>query len=160
MSKRFLIGCALLVVSNLGMLDALDFSVTGGWDLTIDATDMTGGAGSDIASDYVSAANAVLMDITGTIVVAEPWYITVNKSDVEWDGSLHLSMQRSSDGTGTGTISGGTAWLELTATAQSFFQGTEDRASIQIQLMLSGVSVTLGSKVYTTQVVLTLLDAP
>ena len=139
---------------------ALTFSVTGGWNLTIDGTDLAGPAGSDLNPTYTSVANAVVMDVTEAVDQFEAWYIDINKTDVSWDGSLTISAIRTTDGTGLGTISGGTALLEITDTAQRFFQGTGNRSSIQMQLQLDGVSVTLGNATFTVDIVYTLLDAP
>ena len=139
---------------------ALDFVVTGGWLFTIDGTDLSGTAGSDLNPTYTSNADAVVIDITGAVDQNDPWRVDINKTDITWDNSLTLRIIRTSDGTGLGTISGGSPLFEVTDTAQPFFTGTGDRSSIQIQLQVDGVSVTLDAQVLSLQVVYTLLQLP
>jgi hypothetical protein len=67
-------------------------------------------------------------------------------------------MARTSEGLGAGSISGGLTFQPLTLTAQTLFQGTGNRSSIQLQLELDGVSVSIGSRILAAQVVFTLLD--
>lgn len=137
---------------------ALTFTVTGGWSLSVGLSDLAATAGSDFVSEYTSAANAVVIDVSGALLDTDPWTVTIQRTDVSWDGSLTLSMARTSGGLGSGSISGGTSFQVVALTAQTFFVGTGDRSSIQIQLKLAGMSVTIGSGLQATQVTLTLLD--
>jgi hypothetical protein len=140
-------------------LVALDFTVTGGWSLSIGGADLQGGPGSDLTDTYLSAANAVVIDITNAVDQFEQWYVDIHRVDVNWDSGLSLSALRTSDGSGLGTIAGGLAVQPVTTAAAEFFQGTGDRSAIQVQLVLSGVSVTLGRDGFSTQIVYTLRDA-
>ena len=137
---------------------ALSFSVSGGWPLTIDGTNLSGTAGSDLVSSYLSVSNALVIDVTDAVDEFDVWYIDVHQVEVAWDNSLAMSAIRTTDGTGLGTISGGEALQEITGTATRFFEGTGNRSAIHIQLALEGVSVTLGGDTYSLQIVFTLLD--
>jgi hypothetical protein len=153
-----------LLLALVGLLaaaggHALAFTVTGGWTLPVGSAQLAGQAGSDFIPEQSSAANAVVIDVTGALLDTEPWFITVHRTDVLWDPTLTLSTRRTSEGVGGGTISGGSAYQTITLVAQSFFQGTGNRSSIQVQLRLGGISVTIGARALFTQVVLTLLDS-
>jgi len=149
---------ALLALLAASPGHALSFTVSGGWSLTVGTSDLAGPAGSGLEPQYQSAANAVLVDISGALLDTEPWTVTIHRVDVSWDGSLSLSMARTSEGLGAGSISGGLTLQPLTLTAQTLFQGTGNRSSIQLQLELDGVSVSIGSRILAAQVVFTLLD--
>lgn len=139
---------------------AHSITLTGGWNLTLDGTQLSGGAGSDFPSSFTSASNAIVADITGTVDQFDDWAVDIHYTDVSWDSSLSLSVVRTTDGTGLGTISGGAPVMEITDTSARFFQGTGDRSSIHIQLILEGASVTLGENTFSVQLTFTLLDAP
>ncbi len=139
---------------------ALSFTVVGGWSLEINETNLSGTAGSDFTATSTSVANAAVVNVADAVDQFEAWYIDINKTDVAWDSSLTLSSIRTSDGIGLGTISGGTVLLEITDTAQRFFQGTGNRSSIQTQFQVDGLSVTLGVQALSVTIVYTLLDAP
>jgi hypothetical protein len=139
---------------------ALSFTVSGGWSLTLDGADLSGTAGSDLVSSHASASNAVVIDIADAVDQFEVWYIDIHKVEGTWDASLILSAIRTTDGTGLGTISGGTALREITDTETRFFEGTGNRGAIHIQLTLDGISVILGSITHSLQIVYTLLENP
>jgi hypothetical protein len=149
---------ALLLLLAAANARALTFTVTGGWSLSVGLGDLAGPAGSDLVSLHTSAANAVVVDVAGALLDTQPWTVTIHRADVLWDPSLSLSMARTSGGLGSGSIIGGLTFQTVGAVAQTLFQGTGDRSSIQVQLRLEGASVTIGSRILTTQIVLTLLD--
>ena len=148
----------VLYFAAAGTAAALSFTVTGGWALTLDGTTLSGSAGSDFVSAHTSASNAVIIDIADAVDQFEVWYIDIHKVEGSWDDSLTVSAIRTTDGTGLGTISGGTALTEITDTATRFFQGTGNRSAIHIQFVLEGASVTLGAEAYSLQIVYTLLN--
>jgi hypothetical protein len=138
-------------------IQAIDIVVTGDWLLTVDALDLQAGAGSDLIDTYESTADAISISISGTAGASDNWRVNVKKADTYWDSSLHLYVQRTSDGTG-GSVSGGTAYQEITDVAQSFFDGSDDVSGIDVQLRLSGVSIQIPPDTYTTTVYYTVVD--
>jgi len=147
---------ACLICSG-GICWAISITVTGNWSETIDSTDLQAGAGSDLISTYESAVDTVSIDISATI---GNWGLDVKKFDTNWHSDLHLHVKRTSDGTGSGSISGGGAYQEVTDTDQSFFSGNGDRSSINVQLELTGVSIQVPPDTYTTTVYYTVSDQP
>lgn len=137
---------------------AISITATGNWSETIDALDLQAGAGSDLISTYQSTSNAVSIDISGTAGVDDNWRVDVKKVDSVWHNSFHLYVKRTSDGTGSGSISGGDTYQEVTDTDLSFFSGNGDRNNINVQLKLTGVSIQAPPDTYTTTIYYTVVD--
>ena len=135
--------------------EALDITVTGDWSETINASDLISGAGSDLIGGYETASNAVSLSISGT---TGTWRIDVKRVDSTWPGDLILYVKRTSDGTGSGSISGGQSYQEVTDTDLSFFSGNGDRSNVNVQLKLTGVSIQVPLDTYTTTVYYTVSD--
>lgn len=70
----------------------------------------------------------------------------------------YLFVKRTSDGTGGGTISGGTTYQQITDTDQSFFTGTGGKKAVTIEFKLDNVSVQIPFGTYTTSVIYTIVD--
>lgn len=151
---QYIILSSLLIFSG-GICWAISITVTGDWPETIDSADLQAGAGSDLISTYESAADAVNIDISATV---GDWGLDVKKIDTNWHSDLHLYVKRTSDGSGSGSISGGDAYQEVTDTDQGFFSGNDDRSSINVQLRLTGVSIQVPPDTYTTAVYYTVSD--
>jgi len=143
-----------LLISSYGICWAVNITITGSWAETIDASDLQAGAGSDLIDTYESASNTVAIDI----ITPTNWRVDVKKSDTNWHANFQLYVRRTSDGSGSGSISGGTSYQEITDTDQSFFNGTLDRSNITGQLELTGVSVQIPVDTYTTTVYYTVVD--
>lgn len=131
-----------------------NLTLTGSWSETIDALDLQAGAGSDLIDTYESASN----EISIQIVSPANWRVDVRKSDITWHSNFQLYVRRTSDGTGGGSISGGTTYQEVTDTDQSFFTGNKNRNSVDVQLRLTGVSIQIPPGTYTTTVYYTVVD--
>lgn len=142
-------------------LPAISINVLGGWSLVIDSGDVIAGAGGDLTSQYLSNADAITINVADAIDDSDNWQIQVRKEDTLWHAALTLSILRTSDGAGTGTISGGNSlFLDLTAVDQFFFDGAGNRSIVDLQLRLSGVSVLIPSDNYSTVIYYTVIDTP
>lgn len=130
--------------------------VTGSWTLTIDALDLQAGAGSDLIDTYESALDQVSIDVT--VTGNRNWRVDVRKGDTNWHSDFELSVRRTSDGTGPGTVAGGTSYQIVTDTDQSFFSGRRNKFSINVQLKLSGVSIQILPDNHATEVYYTIVD--
>jgi len=129
---------------------AIDIAATGDWSLTITCADLQAGPGSDLVSTYESASDAVLLTITNTGGGA--WRVYVRRTDTTWHGNFTLSVRRTGDGTGGGTISGGTAYQAIGETDAEFFSGTGDRSNIPVQFKLAGMSLQVPPATYATTI--------
>jgi hypothetical protein len=160
MERRLRIGLVLLLAAALipieGLWAAVSISVTGSWFETIDENDLVGGAGSDLKSTYESAADQVSIDLLG--VGNNDWRVDVRKVDTDWPAALSLYVRRTSDGNGSGQITGGTSYQQLTDTYQEFFGGSKNRRNVNVQMMLDGVSAELPCGDYLTTVYYTVVE--
>lgn len=145
------------IIFLAGKSEAIDITAVGSWNLYITSADLAAGAGSDLKSDYESVADAVSIDISATAGASDSWRVDVKKVDTDWQGDLILYIKRTSDGTG-GSVSGGTAYQEVTDVGTSFFSGSDDISGIKAQLKLSGVSIQVPIDTYTTTVYYTIVD--
>lgn len=133
----------LLLAGFAGGTPAADLTVSNGWLRTIDANDLSGPAGSDLVSPIESSPSVATLDIVNTRGQGgAKWTVTVAKDEVDWPPGVSIAVRRNSDGTGSGTISGGETYLTLSGAAQTFFSGKHDRTGVEIQLRVDGVSVT------------------
>ena len=138
--------------------EAIDITATGSWSRTIDASDLVSGAGSDLVGIYESAVNATVLTILNTTGNTDNWRIDVRRSDSTWHGNFNLYIQRTSDGTGGGSISGGLSYIAIGTTDSQFFSGAGDRSSVNLQYKLTGMSVSIPPNTYSTTVVFTVVD--
>ena len=145
------------IIFLAGKAEAIDIAAVGSWSLSVTSADLVAGAGSDLKSDYESAVDAVSISISATAGALDSWRVDVKKVDTNWQGNLILYIKRTSDGTG-GSISGGTAYQEVTDINTSFFSGSDDVSGVKAQLKLSGVSIQIPIDTYTTIVYYTVVD--
>ena len=134
---------------------AINIEVTGNWSETINAARLQAGAGSDLIDTYESAVDVAYIDISAT---TGSWSIDIRKVDTNWHANFHLYVRRTSDGNGSGSISGGSSYQEITDTDQSFFGGNRARSYVDLQLRLTGVSIQVPPDIYTTTVYYTVIE--
>ena len=146
----------VLAAALAGSLDAINLTVSGSWTNVIDVSDLQGGPGSDLIASYESPLNQIALTISSASGLN--WQISVRKIDSVWNASLQLAAKRTSSGSGTGTVSGGTSYLTLTSTDQTLFTGRGNKSSVAIRLRLSGVSVDIPPNTYSTTVVYTVVQ--
>jgi hypothetical protein len=143
-----------VTLSIIGAASGQDITAAGGWSETIDAGNLQSGAGSDLVDTYNSGAGATVVSVT----YATSWRVDVRRTDGTWHTDFSLYTQRTSDGTGAGTISGGTAYIEITGVDTEFFSGTQDRSDVGTGYELTGMSVNAAPASYNTTVTLTIVS--
>lgn len=148
----------VLILGVVTPARAIDITVSGDWSRTITASDLQAGAGSDLASTYESASNQASITISGTGGNTDAWRVDVRRTDGTWHANFTLSVQRTGDGSGAGSISGGTAYQAITTTDASFFSGAGDRSGITVQFKLQGMSVQVAPATYSTTITYTVVD--
>lgn len=137
----------------------VSITVTSSWSKSIDASDASNlqtGAGKNLIDNHESARDAIEIDID-TFLEGD-WMIDVNKVDTNWHSSFNLYVKRTSDGSGSGSISGGTSYQEATHVNETFFSRRHDRSNIHVQFKLSGVSIQVPPNTYSTMVYYTVVD--
>jgi hypothetical protein len=160
MERMARIGMALPVYAMIILIGVphagTKIAVSGSWLETVDQTDLNGGPGSDFVSSLESASDQVTTEISGA--GNRSWRVDVKKTNGNWHTSLFLDVRRTSDGSGSGSISGGTAYQEVDDTDQAFFSGDRSRSAINLQLRLRGISVQVPCDTYTTTIYYTVVD--
>lgn len=124
-------------------------------------------AGTDYPSEFLSAANEVRLNVTVPLLLASGNVTVHQQSTSTWHENLKLSIKR----TGNGDVSGLCVLCSIAGDQSSFFTISTNPinlvqiyavASIAIytnipfQLKLTGVSVTIPAKTYTTNLVYTI----
>lgn len=120
-------------------------------------------AGADLSSFIETSANFVEMWIRtrGANTISNRSYaITVSRQDINWHGSLDFYARRTGNGTGgnSSTISGGTNYLLLSTFDQVLFTGYQRRFDVPIQYRIEGISLTIPSGNYSTNIIYTITD--
>lgn len=150
----------ILLLFALTEVEAIDISAAGGWSETIDENDLQSGAGSDLTDIYESVTGATTASISNCAGDSDNWRVDVRRSDGNWHGDYVLYVQRTSEGTGTGSISGGDAYIEVTTTDIEFFSGAGNRDNIELQYKLTGMSINASPNTYNTTIIFTIADEP
>lgn len=133
---------------------AADLLSSGNWTLTIGPGDLVAGAGSNLQSQFDSVSGVTTLTISN---LSGPWQLKARRSDNTWNGAILLRVKRTSDGSGAGTISGGTSYAEITAVDTDFFSGSGDRSNVAVQFRLTGMSVQVSPNIYSTSIIFTLV---
>jgi hypothetical protein len=139
-----------------------------GWSQSVPANTITE-AGNNYTSPITSATNQTLVSFSlPSGLFGTTYTVSIHKIDATWHTNLSLWAQRTGTGTGgglfaTGTIAGGTSYIQLTNSPQVFFSGatgilSSGRSNIPIQYQVQGVSVLLPVRTYTTTVVYTVSE--
>ena len=147
---------ALLLCFVRAGVFAIVITVTGSWSETINENDLQGGPGTDLVSTYESATNEVVIDIDDT---SSTWKVEHKRTDSTWHANFTLSEKRTSDGSGPGSVSGGTSYSTIGTTDTQFFTGSDTRSNIDVQLQLEGVSVQIPPDTYSTTVTYTVIES-
>ncbi len=147
----------VLALIGVRLVSAISITVTpGSIAMTVDESDLQGGAGSDLIDTYQSASDLIRIKISQTSGLR--WIVYVRKLDINWHNDLHVFLRRTTDGSGPGTIRDGTSYMELTDVDQQFFRGQRNRNNVRAQAQLTGVSVDIPPDTYSTTIYYTVVD--
>lgn len=124
----------------------------------MDETNLISGAGSDLIDTYESATNATLASISNCTDDSDNWRVEVRRNDSGWYGDFTISVKRTSEGTGTGSISGGLSYIEITTTDTELFSGAGNRDNINLQYKLTGMSINVSQSNYNTTIIFTVVE--
>lgn len=140
-----------------GWIKAIELSALGEWVKIVGSTELIMGAGSELRSSYMSAENATTLNINRARGKDYYWRVEVKRIDVNWPSGLTLYVRRTSDGIGYGSISGGTTFIPISSINQIFFEGSDNRSSINCQYKLDGVSIDISPGSYITTIIYTVI---
>lgn len=155
----------LVLAASLVLVTALEaviaITVTGSWSLSIGQADLQGAAGSDLTASYQSAADQLLMTISGS--GGHTWRVDLYRVDSTWNSNFVLSIKRTNDGTPQGKGSHsidslGLTYQAITTVEKTFWSGLGDYSNIALQYQLSGVSCAIPAASYSTTVYFTVVQ--
>lgn len=141
---------ALLLFTNAG--HAADLTALGNWTETLTASNLAAGAGSDLQNQLVSVAGV------STITISDApgaWVVRARRSSSQWNDSFSLFVKRTSSGSGSGSISGAEAYVEITGSDAEIFSGSESRSSISLQFKLTGLATNVSAATYLSSIIFT-----
>ncbi|MFZ5478848.1 MAG: hypothetical protein ACOZNI_18895 [Myxococcota bacterium] len=139
---------------------ALDLALAGSWSTVVDASDLTAGPGSALQTTHESGANEVIADVTLSAGASDAWRVDVRRLDVSWPAGARVWVRRTGAGSGSGSISGGSTWLEVTSVDTPLFAGAGDRTSVPLQVRVTGVSLSMPPDSYVSSLLYTVVDTP
>jgi hypothetical protein len=156
---RTLFCSVLLGVFFSAGAEAIDLSSSGGLIRVVNSSHLLAGAGSNLATTYDDAASTNLA-IVNTSGSSDRWRIDVKRIDSTWNNALKLYVKRISDGSGSGVVTGGLSYVEITGNEIEFFTGAGDRSGLTLSYELTGMSVAVPPNMYSTTITYTVVDTP
>lgn len=144
---------ATLLLILLGHLaQGADLTAMGDWTETITATNLVTGAGSDLPSQFESISGVTVLAISNA---PGPWTLRARIAGAGGHGDVIVQVKRTSAGSGTGSVEGGTTYTALNGLDTEIFSGTESRESISLQFKLTGLSCRISPDTYLSSVIFT-----
>lgn len=142
----------LTLFALTGLAHSADLTSIGDWSENVTAANLVSGAGSDLQSQIESISGVTTLTISNA---PGAWTLRARRSSSQWNNNLAVYAKRTSAGSGSGTISGGNAYVELTGNDSEIFSGTENRGSIAIQFKLTGLSRSVSPATYISSIIFT-----
>ena len=129
-----------------------EVSASGNWSEIVTAANLSHGAGTNIQSSLESTTGLNVLTIAN---VSGRWRLKARRSPGRWDSHLSIWVKRTSDGAGSGTIAGGSNYVELGANDVELFCGSGARGSISLQYRLTGLTTAVPPNSYTSSIIFT-----
>lgn len=166
---KYWIYCAFLIgmFTSLGYSQNTSINIDGNWSLTIDASDLTGGPGSNLQSIYNSSNDATVIDLD---LLKSPgnwyywilrwdWRVDVNMQTLNWVDNWEVWLRRTGDGDYLlGSIEGGETFQQLSSMNILFCSGNRNHNNIPLEYELRGVTLPLEAGQYSAIVYFTLTE--
>ena len=127
----------LLLILFVRLTFGADITASGGWSETHTAADLVSGAGSDLPSSVTSTSGSTTLTILN---VVGAWRVMVRRNSSPWNSHVSLYVRRTSAGTGSGSITGGDSYTEITGTDTEIFTGSDARSLVSLQYKLTGLN--------------------
>ncbi len=142
----------LIMLALGGLARGADLIASGSWNENITAANLVSGAGSDLAPQFESIPGVTTLTISNA---PGSWTLRVRLSGSGGHGDVTVLVKRTSDGTGSGSIADGSAYLALTGSDTTLFSGSEARSNISLQFKLTGLSRSVSPGTYLSSIIFT-----
>ena len=133
----------LLALALVAGAQAAGVTLIGNWFEMIGTDYLIMGAGTDFRPSFETGAAGTTLEIANT--QGASWTMWVRRDSSTLPAAVSVAVRRTTEGAGTGGISGGTDYLVLQDYEQALFQGVGDRSGIGLQLRLAGISISQGA---------------
>lgn len=164
MGKKFLIIIVATILYHSNTFSQLKITSSSFVSKTI-SSGFISEAGMDFQEEFLFSSDQIVLSVNILPqnldnVIYNSWQIQVSKNDLEWNNDLDLWIKRSSDGKSdyNNKPQNGTSYQKVELYNTAFFEGQGWINTIPIQLKISGLSVLLPAKSYTTEIIFTLID--
>lgn len=129
------------------------------WNLTVNSSNLgpPAEAGQQLTSTYTSATVTSTLTVTGA-GNSQPWRINIRKSDGSWNSQFSLEIERTSDGSGSGTITPDPGFIQVRDTDTVFITGTGNRKDMNCLYRLSNITLLVPPGNYSTTIIFTLTN--
>ncbi len=141
---------ALMTLSS--MVNAADLTSSGDWVESLNASNLVSGAGTDLPASLESISGTTILSVSN---VTGAWRVTARRSASTWDSHFTLYVRRTSAGSGTGSISGGDSYVEVTGGDSEIFTGVDARSTISVQYKLTGLANNIPPATYLSSLTFT-----
>lgn len=141
---------ALLALTSLAQ--SADLTSSGDWSESITAANLVSGAGSDLQPQFESVSGITTLTIGNA---PGSWTLRVRIAGSGGHSNVTVHVKRTSGGSGSGSISGGTAYMALTGGNSTLFSGAENRSNISLQFKLTGLSRSVSPATYLSSIIFT-----
>lgn len=136
-------------------LAAVTITVTGSWSQTVGASNLASGAGSNLSNPVASPTDQLSIAVgSGSGSGSGNSHVTVQRVDTGWNSNLNIYVQMTSN---NGTVSGGTAYLLVTTSPQTFIT-EKGNPTVGVQVKLDGLSLQVPPGTYTTGLLFTVIQ--
>ena len=144
----------LLPLLLVSAAQAADVSFIGSWSHTLTASHLTAGAGSDLQNQTESVAGVTILTVSNA---PGDWTLRARLGNTggNWNDNFALFVRRTSAGSGSGSVSGGETYVEVTSTDTLIFSGSEDRNNISLQFKLTGLANNVAAATYLSSIIFT-----
>ncbi len=157
LARVLLVAVLLLPAGQLWGAVALSITSGGAWTLALGSGNLSGAAGSDLTMPQTSPNPQVTLRVQG--VGTNTWNITVAR-DSNWSSiPATLEIQRTSNGSGAGTVNATPAlntYFAVTSTAVQIAAGTRNRTGLTFQFRINNATVAMGAGSWVTTLTYTL----
>ncbi len=163
--KRLVTCCLFLLTSGLALSQELTMSPLSDWNVRLSENDLR--AGEDFMSTMTSGEDQSKITIevgpaNFYYLFFNSWSLSVERSGGNWDNDLELYIRRTGSGQSAGfffaNISGGESFVRINRSSREFFRGNGYRYDVPIQLEIRGISLTIPTDTYSTDLIFTVID--
>lgn len=162
---RLIISCFLILAFSSLISQELTMSPLSDWNIRLSENDLR--AGEDFMSTMTSDEDQSKITIevgpaNFYYMFINSWSLSVERSGGKWDNDLDLFIRRTGSGQSAGfffsNISGGESFVQINRSSREFFSGNGYRYDVPIQIEIRGISLTIPTDTYSTDLIFTVLD--